>query len=248
MTLTKEARKNREYWDRISDKYQMQHGQQLSKACAWGTWAIPDEQVGALGDVHGKDVLELGSGAAQWSIFLAKRGARAVALDNSAMQLVHARRLMQQIGLSLPLIHASAETLPFPPASFDLVFSDWGALPHADPRLVVPEAARVLRSNGLLVFNMSTPIRDLCWSTQTRTIEARLHANYFDLYKLETDEKISYQLPYGEWIRLFRSNSLLIEDLIELRPDPEAETAFDGWSLDWARRWPGEHIWKVRKS
>ena len=49
----------------------------------WGLWQIPESELGILGDVAGKDVLELGCGAAQWSILLARQGARVVGLDNS---------------------------------------------------------------------------------------------------------------------------------------------------------------------
>jgi len=58
---------------------------------AWGVWQIPEDEIHALGEVAGKDVLELGCGAAQWSIELAGRGARPVGLDLSERQLEHAR-------------------------------------------------------------------------------------------------------------------------------------------------------------
>ena len=61
-------------------------------------------------------------------------------------------------------------------------------------------------------------------------------------------EAIEFQLPYGEWVRLLRTNGFEIEALIELRPPADATTTYGGWvSLDWARRWPGENIWKARK-
>ena len=53
----------------------------------------------------------------------------------------------------------------------------------------------------------------------------------------------------GAWIRIFRQNGLSIEDLIELRPPPDASTTYGGYaSVEWARDFPGEHIWKVRKA
>jgi SAM-dependent methyltransferase len=57
----------------------------------------------------GKDILELGCGAARWSTELARMGARPVGLDNSARQLEHARGLMTGAGVEFPLVHASAE-------------------------------------------------------------------------------------------------------------------------------------------
>jgi hypothetical protein len=60
---------------------------------------------------------------------------------------------------------------------------------------------------------------------------------------------VSFQLPYGEWIRLFRANGLIVEDLIEPRPAPGASSTYrDADALAWARRWPAESIWRLRRS
>ena len=122
-------------WDASSDEYQALHGQQLavSGGLAWGTTQIPESELQVLGDVAGLDILEFGCGAAQWSIALAKLGARPVGLDLSERQLHHARRLMTDAGVSFPLVHGSGEAVPLPDASFDIVFCDHGAMSFADP-------------------------------------------------------------------------------------------------------------------
>src|SRR5437016_8849768 len=98
--LSEHALKNRAMWEASSDSYEQHHARALSgeKAMAWGMWRIPEADLHILGEVAGKDVLELGCGAARWSIALAGRGARPVGLDFSARQLQHARRLMQEAG------------------------------------------------------------------------------------------------------------------------------------------------------
>ncbi len=247
MALSGDAALNRAYWDRDSDEYQTRHAQQLNtRACAWGLWAIPEDELRVLGDVADKDVLELGCGAAQWSIFLAQRGARPVALDNSARQLEHARQLMHDAGVEFPLVHASAEAVPFPDASFDVVFCDHGAMSFLDPALTLPEAARLLRPGGLLAFNLVSIFAHLCTNPQTDALEARLFRDYFGSRRVEYEDSIDFQLPYGEWIRLFRQHGLEVEDLIEIRPPADAVSTY-GYELDWARRWPAESIWKARK-
>ena len=97
-------------WDGYSDEYQATHGDDLaaSGGYAWGTTQIPESELQLLGDVAGRDVLEFGCGAAQWSIALAGSGARPVGLDLSERQLQHARRLMAEAGVEFPLVHASA--------------------------------------------------------------------------------------------------------------------------------------------
>ncbi len=114
--LTDHAALNRRVWDEQSDDYQARHGGQLEKSggTAWGVWQIPESELQVLGDVAGLDVLELGCGAAQWSIALAAQGARPTGLDNSARQLDHARELMAAAGVEFPLVHASAESTGLP--------------------------------------------------------------------------------------------------------------------------------------
>lgn len=243
------VRKNQEYWNRTSDDYQRLHGSQLNtKVLGWGVWAIPEDDLHALGGVCGKDILEFGCGAAQWSIFLAKVGARPVGLDISEAQLAHARRLMLEAGVWFPLIEASAESVPLPDGSFDIVFCDHGAMSFADPRCTVPEAARLLRSGGLFVFNIASPLLELCWNDADDRLETSFQRDYFAMRGGEDDDTVVFQLPYGEWIRLFRQHGFAIEDLLELRPPAGATTTYTEYvSLEWARRWPAENIWKLRK-
>src|SRR6185503_497096 len=134
---------NRAFWDSHSDEYQETHHEHIGRPePRWGMWQLPESELQILGDVAGKDVLELGCGAAQWSILLAGLGARPVGVDNSARQLEHAHEALAAAGLDFPLIYAAAEDIPFPDGSFDIVFADHGANRFADPYQWVPEASR----------------------------------------------------------------------------------------------------------
>jgi SAM-dependent methyltransferase len=250
MPISEQALRNREHWDAQADEYQAVHGPQLNvDDLVWGAWSIPESEVGALGQVAGKDVLELGCGAARWSIELARRGARPVGLDNSARQLEHARRLMVEAAVDFPLVHASAEEISLPDESFDIVFSDHGALSWADPCVVVPEVARVLRQGGALVFNVSSSLLDICYDDENDRVDTRLQRPYFGLrITPEGDGAATYELMDGAWIRLLRANGLQVEALIELRPPEGATTTYaDYVPYEWARQWPGEHLWRARK-
>jgi SAM-dependent methyltransferase len=210
-------------------------------------WQIPEAELAVLGDVAGLDVLELGCGAAQWSISLAGLGARPVGLDLSARQLEHARSAMDQAGVEFPLVEANAEKVPLRDGTFDIVFCDHGAFNFADPRRLVPESARLLRAGGLLAFSLTSPILDIFWNEEREEVDERPQNDYFELCRFEDEEGVNFQLRYGEWIRLFRANGLAVEDLIELRPAPDAQTSYDLVTLEWARRLPAENIWKARK-
>jgi ubiquinone/menaquinone biosynthesis C-methylase UbiE len=248
--LTPFAARNRAAWDAYADEYQADHGASLTATgMAWGTAHVPEAEIRVLGDVEGRDILELGCGAAQWSIALARAGARPVGLDNSGRQLEHARRLMAEAGVDFPLVHASAEAVPLPDASFDIVFCDHGAMTFADPYRTVPEAARLLRPGGLFAFNHHSPIETICWEPGAQGVGDRLVVDYFGMHVLDDDDDVLFQLPYGEWIRLFRANGLVVEDLIEPRPAPGVSSTYrTDADLAWARRWPAECLWRLRRS
>ena len=225
MAISPDAAHNRANWDRRSDEYQERNAEFIGRKDEprWGMWQLPDSELGILGELAGKDVLELGCGAAQWSILLARRGARVVGLDNSGRQLEHARELMAAAGVDFPLLHASADEVPLPDASFDVVFCDHGAMTFADPYRTVPEAARLLRPGGLLAFSHSTPLAMCCFDDDAETMQRRLLTPYFGMHRYDElpDEPVEFNLPYGEWIRLFRENGFRIETLVEVRP-PES--------------------------
>lgn len=244
-----DARKNRACWNAISEDYQRRHGPQLDhRPLAWGAWALPESELQVLGDVAGRDVLEIGCGAAQWTGFLARAGARAVGLDQSEAQLERGRAFLAELGVEAALVLADAERLPFGDARFDLVFCDHGAMTFCDPRRTVPEAARVLRPGGLFVFNHVTALAYCCWDDEEGTTVPALRHDWFTAGRFEDEEHVSHALPTGEWIRLFRRHGLTVEDLVELRPPAVPDTTYDAFvSHDWARRWPAEEIWKLRR-
>jgi SAM-dependent methyltransferase len=219
---------------------------------SWGIWGVPESELHVLpDDLEGKDVIELGCGTGYVSAWLARRGARPVGVDVSAEQLATARRLQEQHGLSFPLHETNAERLPFLDGSFDLAISEYGACLWADPYLWVPEAARVLRPGGRLVFLTNGTILMLCASDDPDALPtARLERDYFGMHRFEWsgEPSVEFHLGYGDWIRLLRASGFEIEGLTEVRPGPDATTTYDDLvTLEWARRWPCEEVWKARK-
>ena len=199
----------------------------------------------------GLDVLELGCGAAQWSIALAGRGARVTGLDLSEEQLRHARAAAAEAAVEVELVHAGAEDVPLPDASFDVVFCDHGAIGWADPLALIPEAARLLRPGGLLAWCWGTPTLEACWPVDTEVAGTELVRDQFDMHRFvdETDGTVSFMLPPSRTIAALRAAGLHVEDLLELRPPADATSTYRPLpeQLDWARRWPMEEIWRARK-
>ena len=244
-----DAGQNRVYWDLSSGEYDERAGEFIADGWAWGLWQVSEDELGVLGEVEGRDVLELGCGAGEWSRALARRGARPVALDNSPVRLERAREEMEAEGLSFPLVRAAAEDVPLSDAAFDIVLCDWGATNFADPHLVVPEVSRLLRRGGLFAFSGATPLSWMCLNEDADEVGETLRGDYFGMHRWPTPEgSVEFNLGYGDWIRLFVASSLQIEDLIEVRPPEGASTPYRSEAeTAWARRWPMEQIWKLRK-
>src|SRR4051812_36413451 len=128
----------------------------------WGLFAVAETELGVLGDVRGLDVAELACGTAYFSAWLARAGASVVAVDLSREQLATARRLQRRLGPAFPLVQADAERLPMAGASFDLVVSEHGVAAWCDPERWLPEAARLLRPGGRMVFLTNSHLSALC--------------------------------------------------------------------------------------
>ena len=244
------VRRNRALWDQQAADW-VGGGRRgwATSVMTWGIWQLPEAQVGAVPSVDGRDVVELGCGTAYWSAWLARQGARVVALDNSARQLTTARMLQREHGLAFPLVHADAEQTPFRTERFDLAISEYGAAIWCDPYRWIPEAARLLRPGGELVFLRNGILFSLCAPDSEDPAADRLLRPYFGLHRLEwtDDGAVNFSLGIGPLIRLVRGSGFEVLDCIELQAPAGGTTYFKYVTPEWARRWPSEEIWRVRK-
>jgi hypothetical protein len=72
--------------------------------------------------------------------------------------------------------------------------------------------------------------------------------DYFFMGSVEfEDDAVEFHPTHGEWVRALRATGFVLDDLVEVRPPPDAVARFDFAPLDWARRWPSEEIWVARK-
>jgi len=252
---TDHVKRNRQNWETQSAEYQSSNAAQLNRwdRLAWGVWDTPEDDIAALGDVRGLDALEYGCGACQFGIKVAMRGARVTGLDFSSAQLRQGKEHIQETGVPFSIVQADGERIPFRDASFDLVFCDHGVMGFADPYRTVPEVARVLRPGRMFAFNGTTPWIWVAWGDDGQEATREMRSDYFGLRSVDADfpdwRTTEFQLTYGDWIRLFHASGLQVDDLIELRPTVDAATTYDDYApLEWARAFPSEHIWKVRKA
>lgn len=244
--------RNRAAWDRWAPDWAAAGLRNWSASePRWGTFGIAESAAGVLpASVDGQDTIELGCGTGYVSAWLARRGARPTGLDNSAAQLATARSLQDQFGLRYPLVHASAEQAPFADESFDLAISEYGACIWCDPRAWIPEAARLLRPGGELIFLGNSVLQILTVPDDDDEPSAdRLLRPQFGMHRFEWPdyEPVEFHLSHGDLIRLLRCCGLAIEDLIELQPPPGAIAGHPTVTWGWARQWPCEEVWKARK-
>lgn len=239
---------NRETWDDDAPNWVERGRRSWSGEPHWGEMAVADSVVNALPDVAGRDVIELGCGTGYVSAWCLRAGAAvAVGVDNSRQQLSGAQLLQREFDLSFPLVWTDAERLPIADDSFDVAVSEYGAALWCDPNVWIPEAARVLRPGGSLMF--------LAWSTlmsmaapdfeQERTATDLLRPQR-DLHRVTfpDTEGVEFALSHGAWIELLTANGFRIDRLIELyAPAEGGPERYSYYDASWARRWPPEEIW-----
>ncbi len=252
--LPEHVQRNRNAWDEYAADY-VEAGRRnwATDSPTWGIFSVPESQLRLLPeDMTGMEAVELGCGTAYVSAWMARRGARPVGIDNSPRQLESARAFQAEHGLDFPLHLGNAEATPFPDASFDFAISEYGAAIWCDPYQWIPEAARILRPGGQLVFLGNGLL--LMLATAPESLDGDLVSTQFErplfgMHRFEwTDtEAVEFHIPHGEMIALLRQSGFEIEELIEVRPPERSTTTYPYVTLEWARQWPAEEVWKVRK-
>ena len=243
------ARAQRSWWDAEAEDYLDEHGTFLGDArFVWGPEGLSEADVGLLGDVEGRRVLEVGAGAAQCSRWLLAAGADPVALDISAAMLRRGRDRGTATGLAVPLVQADATALPFGDRSFDLACSAYGGVPFVDDSArVMREVARVLRPGGRWVFSVTHPFR---WCFPDDPTEGGLVAgsSYFDRRPyVEQDSAgvatyVEHHRTLGDRVREVVAAGLRLVDVVEPEWPADNTRTWGGWSPLRGRLLPGTAI------
>ena len=245
--------RTRTAWGKMSEDF-LEPGRRAwsQESWTWGMWNIPESELNALGDLAlfaGMKTIELGCGTGYISAWLAKLGAVPTGIDPTPEQLANAKMFQKEFGIEFPLVEAYVENLPFADETFDFAVSEYGAAIWSDPYLWIPEAARVLKPGGRLVFLRNGILTALCTPSGTSPATPLMVRDYFGLNRIEwnKDDPEEFLLAYGPLIRLLRSSGFDIENLIEIQAPKDMKVRYDYVDSEWAHRWPSEEIWCVRK-
>jgi len=237
-------------WDRYADEYQATHGAFLGDTgFVWGPEGLTEAEARILGDVAGRDVLEVGSGAGQCSRWVRTQGGHAFGLDLAHRQLQHSRRIDEQSGVRVPSVLGTATDLPFADASFDVVFSSFGALQFiSEIDVALAETTRVLRPGGRFAFSITHPTR---WMFPDDPSAAGLLASqsYWDRTPyVEVDDVtgaaayVEHHRTLGDWVSLLAEAGFVLTHLLEPEWPEGHDRLWGGWSAVRGRLTPGTAI------
>lgn len=246
---------NREHWNARADDWVAAGERNWAQDDpTWGIWGVPESVLHMLPErMDGLEAVELGCGTGYVSCWMARRGARATGIDASERQLATARRLSAEHDVPLTLVHGDAEATPFGDAAFDFVISEYGAAIWCDPYRWLPEAHRLLRPGGRLVFLGNHPFTTVCSPWDGSPMVEELVRPYFGMHRTDWTEVavdpggVEFNLPVSDWFRLFHEVGFEVEDYLEPRPGADARGVSFYASAAWARQWPSEQVWKLRK-
>ncbi len=134
-----------------------------------------------LADVQpGERALDVGCGTGDYTLALARQGVQAIGIDLAPAMLAVATRKAKAIGLPVEYLWGTAETLPFPAESFNLVVSVTTLEFVNSPPAVVAEMMRVLRPGGRLVVGVLNAWSLWAWVYRRQKGTVYVYAHFFN--------------------------------------------------------------------
>lgn len=246
------VRANGEWWDRNADSYLAEHGDVLGDAeFIWGPEGLNERDIRLLGSprqLAGRRILEIGSGAAQCSRFLALEGHDVTASDIAPGMLSRASAMNDDAGVAFPLVEADARNLPFDDYSFDVVFTSFGVLPFVeDLGEVHREVRRVLTARGRWVFSAMHPVRWMFPDDPTRR-GLGAQTSYFDRRPYQertgggTLEYAEFQHTFADHINSLIDAGFTVTETLEPQWPAGRTTVWGGWGPERSPIVPGTLI------
>ena len=215
------------YWDDLAELYQRET-RISTNDFHYGPLLPGDSSLRLLPEVRGRRALEIGSGAGQNSIFLAKQGAQCVATDISEKQLEHGRQLAAAEKVKVDFRRVSMDAMSGL-GTFDLIHSTYALPFSADPQKVIADSAAMLNPGGIFLLTTGHPLYAGEWLDVGDGEEGVFLPDYFrpepDVRMSLDDKTISaaHYWPISTITEWLQSAGLVIERLLEPAPMPIPE-------------------------
>ena len=226
--MTKETKK---WWEYTSKKYQEET--KIPVDVHYGPGSPNEKFFKLMGNIKGKNILEIGCGGAQCSIAFAKQGANVTGMDISEEQLKFAKKLAQENKVNVKFYqHDIRDLKPIKSNSQDIVFSAWALHYVDDLSKCFKEVKRVLKKNGLIVFSLDRPFY--------RTVDSKtlkLKDSYFNTGKQTltfsdpTKQFVCYTHTISELYNLLVETGFSVEKILE--PDSRKKNKEDSFYGLW---------------
>ena len=242
---------NRVCWDRVADRF---YGK--TALPSYGPLAQKETELHLLGDVRGKQVLEVGCGSGHSLLYLAQQGAGDLwGLDLSRRQIEFARKLFRDSGIEAHLFESPMETDPGLPAeSFDLVFSIYALGWSAALEQTLARIAGYLKPGGVFVFSWEHPVYHCLEYIDGCYVFGQSYQQEGPMYldNWQGEPAVQYPRQMSTYINGLIAAGLVIEQVIESAVEmaavQERHRAPGAWySLPRAQLVPTTMIIKARK-
>ena len=208
-------------WNLMSPNYQAESEISVEEV-HYAPLSYGENSLNLIGDVTGKNLVELGSGGSQNAIALAKLGATVTAVDFSHNQLSYAVSESVKQKTAIDFLQADIQNLNyFRDQTFDGVISVFALefIEHLD--VFFSECNRILKKGGQLILSTTHPLGAFEWNADTNTLNV---TNYFnppvEMWK-EGDQEYFGVTYFRTVENLFTSvvgNGFTVKALLEPKP------------------------------
>ncbi|MBT7902783.1 class I SAM-dependent methyltransferase [Candidatus Woesearchaeota archaeon] len=203
-----------------------------------------------VGDVKNKNVLDLGCGPGIHAKILTKKGAKVIGIDNSKESI----KLAKTESPKSTFIVGDIEKLQFKSREFDVVFSAMVLGHFKNWTKILNEVNRVLKKDGIFVFSIYNPFKEVLTKVAWEGKEFRIVKNYFDerlIYSEWKNEKKSFTVShhhktYATIIKFIMKHGFELVDYEDCKPPKSAEQKYlnkYGETMDL----PNFCVWKLKK-